>query len=86
MKRIISFAAVTAAFFTAVPARADLVNKANQLCKAVYELNQTAQQSVAPGTTIGNILAKKTYNGYSYSSLWSLAKEVGTSSDCKKMY
>ena len=79
-------AAVAATSVIAQPAQANVVANANEMCRAVYDLNKAVGGSVAPGTATGAILSEKTYSGYSYASLWNLAKEIGTDGDCRRMY
>ena len=79
-------AAVAATSVIAQPAQANLVSNANDFCRAGYKLNKAIGQSVAPGTVTGLHLSKKTYNGYSYATLWNVAKDIGTDSDCRRLY
>ena len=83
MKRILIVAAALAvsAAGSAMPAQASLA----KFCQAGIKLNRLVNGSVAPGTYMGNVMSKKTYNGYSYAALWNIAKSSDNYS-CQRLY
>ena len=77
-------AVVTCSLCSELPAKANM-SSINSFCSSVLELSKTAG-SAAPGSAAGQIMSRKDYNGYTYTQLWNVAKSVGTSPDCKRMY
>ena len=72
-----------------MPAKANVISQANRFCSEIVSLNNTLGGSVAPGTSGAELFisfAGNDFNGFTYSQLYNLAKTLGTSSDCRRMY
>ena len=91
MKKLaIAAAAISCCIANAIPAKANIVSNANNFCKHVVELNRVLGSSAAPGSTGAQMLIAYTghnnFSGYTYGQLYNIAKKLGTSSDCRRMY
>lgn len=87
---ITTAAVITCCLGNEMPAKANIVNNANNFCKHVVELNRILGSSAAPGSTGEQMLIAYTghnnFSGYTYGQLYNIAKKLGTSSDCRRMY
>ena len=69
-----------------MPAQANIVANANEMCRMIAKFNRKHGMAMAPGTAGSTILANQKYSGYSYSQLWNMAKKLGTAGECRRMY
>ena len=91
MKKLaITAAAISCCIANAIPAKANVIANANQFCSAVVNLNRVLKTSAAPGSSGAKAFLAYTghnnFSGYTYGQLYNIAKKIGTSSNCRRMY